>query len=168
MNRKGSLTDAMPILFGFFLFAVASLFIVYVINAISPAFNQADTPPEASALFNTGKATIPGVIDNIGAVMIIGIPLIAAGLAYMLNASAIFFWILTIFSALFVIAGGTISFLWEQIAGAGAPMAGVAAQLPIITWTMENFAIYALFVVVLLLASIFMRLRNQEGSYSGI
>lgn len=169
MTRRGSLLDTLPILIGVFMFGVAMLFMLFVLSKVAPAFNGADIPAGATTIFNAGHTALPGIYDRLGSMMIIGVPLIAAGLAYMLNASAIFFWLLTAFSALFVIAGGALSFLWEQIAGTGAPLAGVAAQLPIISWTMENFAVYALFVAVLLLASIFLRMRSQEGGrYSGI
>jgi len=168
MNKKASLLDALPILVGFFMFSVAMIFIIYVISHVTPVFNTASIDPTAQTIYNNGASQLPTIFDNLGALMIIGVPLIAAGLAYLLNANAIFFWLLTAFSALFVIAGGVISYLWEQIAGVGAPLATAAAQVPIINWTMQNYAVYAVFVVVLLLGAIFMRMRSQGGEYSGI
>lgn len=156
--------DVLPILGGVFIFAVTVLFIVYTLTSIKPFFNNPSLPSEGSELFNSASSIYPKIMDNLGVLMAVGLPLVAAALAYVLNSSPVFFWLLTGFSFIFVIFGGAISFLWEKFAGSGAPLASAAAQLPKLSWLLGNYAVYALFVIALLLGAIFMRLRGGAAN----
>jgi len=165
-NRRGSILDIAPIIVGLFFVGITVLMMIKVLGQAAPAFQDQNVSQQAKDLFSQGQSAYPNIANNFFAILFIGLPLVSASLAYLLDSNPIYFWLLFLLSAFFVIVGGVLGFIWGVIAGDGAPLAAEAAQAPIINWVLSHYALYALFIAILLLGAIFMRMRNaQEVPY---
>lgn len=164
-QKKGFVQDAITIIV--LLFSVALIFIVALqfFSGLSQGLNQSLTTPETArglAIAEQTNEDAGWVFDFIFAMLFISLPIASMILAFFNDIPSFFFWGSLGIVFLVIIFGGAFAEAWSS-AGTD-PVFGLQVQrMPITDIIMSNFGIYALFVVVIILAGTFVKTRSYGG-----
>ena len=162
MNKKGFIGDVPTTMIYTFIGAVTFLIVLTILSIFNSSF-QADSniPQAAKNISSLGITEYSNLGDGFMALILIGIPLIAAGLIYYLDSESIFFWILGSLLAVFVIGGAVFGWLWEKFT-TNTILETYVTQMPITNYVLSNFAMYSLFITVILMAGLFFKWRGNQ------
>lgn len=166
MNRKGFLGDTATIVVVLFMLAMVGVVMTLVLNAFLAAFeNDSSIPEEALNIITTGATEYPGIIDFWFVLFLVGLPLGSAILAYFNDIHPLYFWCSLLLVVLDVMFGATLSELWSAFRVDETLAVGVAG-MPMTDYILQNYAIYVLFVFVIIAMGTFVKLRQGGGYYS--
>lgn len=163
--RRGSIGDIITILMSAFFIGVVFIIIALALYHIKEAFVSADIPVEAKTLITQGESGYANILDSLLAFFFIGMPLIAGTLAFFLQTSMLFFWLVIAFSFFYILLGAVLSYLWHVSIVESGAFAMILAKMPISEWVFGNFALYSLFVVAIIVAGTFLKFRKTEAEY---
>ncbi len=159
-NKKGFVGDIIVITV--ILFACALIFVVmaYLIGTVETAFlEDSSVPQEAKSLISDAENRYPSAMDYFLAIMIVGLPLISASLAAILDVRNPFLWLMIFVQFVFILVGAALSNAWVEFTT--GEFAATAARFPITNYVLNNFAVYVLFVGAALILGLFVRGRVQ-------
>lgn len=140
--------------------AFALVLTMAVITPINNAFQDANIDNSGKEVVAGWNSALPSSFDWILAVLFIGLPLIAFGLAYVNFIPRVFFFVFI--GLLFVMAliGGVVSTMWGSVLTADI-MSDAAATMPITNFIMTNYGVY--FLITVFLISIGTYVKYGEG-----
>lgn len=165
MNNRGFIGDAFIAVLIIFAVATGIVFTSYALNKANDAISTANVSQEGKDLIAKGSGDFPGAFDAFLAILFIGFPLVAAGLAFFLDVNSVFFWILFLISFIIIIAGAAISKLWNTIFGASSELTAAANNFAITNWIMNHYALYALFSISVIIGGFYFRMRSGGNYY---
>ena len=159
MNKRGFIGDVLTILVGVFTLSIVVLVMVLVVKTFNDDFQaMPDAPAEAKAISDAAATTYPGSMDFFVVSAMFGLPIVSAALVFFLDVSAMFIWIIVIISFLYVLVAAALAIGWDAIINSAA-LSGVVATMPMTTQIMNNYALYALYAVIVIVAGMFFRMR---------
>jgi hypothetical protein len=165
MGRKGFVFDVITIIVAVFMLALVGVLCYYLLDQVQQALSvDPNTGDTANGILNWGVAKYPGIIDGLVALFIIGLPLVSAGLAYYLEVSSIFMWLMLGVVILFIIFGAILSNMWDSIMTSNPTFQGYMIKFALTNFIMSNYAMYALFATILVMGGIFLKTQTQ-GAY---
>jgi hypothetical protein len=163
MNRRASLMDV-----GYIMSVIVGMaFISVIFVVVTQGFNNAladDTniPQVAKDSTSDASLAVPGMFDFWFALFFVGLPLLSAVLAYFNKIHPLLFWAGLLYSLILIFIGNGIKDLW-----AGAKSASVfsdaSAYLPITDFVLSHFAVYVLFMVVLIAAGTYWKFAGTSS-----
>lgn len=161
MNRRGNLFDGFTIISYFVIFVLVCGIIGYVISLYNGAISaDSSIPSEAKTFVSDINSDYPVMIDGIGIFILILLPLASAALAFLNNINPIMFWV-SIFYLVFVeLMGIFYNWVWNSVLSSSTALSDYLTQLTITHFIMSNFAIYSLFVMTVIIAGVYLRMRG--------
>lgn len=163
MNRRASVSDALPIMWVLFGMAMTGLVMGIVVGVVNTDFQaDASVPTVAKTIMQTGATQFPLVMDIWFILFFIGLPLISAVLAYFDNVHPLFMWLSFLLVFVVVIVGAGIAQLWEALME-DTVLSTQAALMPITDYILSNFGLYSLFIFVIIAMGTFVKLRGRDA-----
>lgn len=161
MNKKAFIGDIFSVILLLFGTAVIFILMYFLLSKINtPLQASGDIPTESKTIMSSGLAKYPTTFDSLFALFMIGLPLVSAFLAYMLDIDSIFFWLIILMIAVIIIFGAILSNIYDVIMTSDVDLNALRGSFPIINLVMTNYAIYALFVTVIILGGILFKRRT--------
>lgn len=160
MNKQGFIGDIATILLTGFIVVLGVIIMIIILNAFNTAFQASSAiPAEGKAIMDQGATEFPQYMDYFILIMLFGLPLVAGALAYFLDISGVFFWLVVIVSFLFILLGAVIGHYWGVIT-LDALIGASAAQIPKTNFVMNHYAIHALYTIICVAAGLFFKQRR--------
>ena len=165
MNRKASMIDVFVIMGVIFAVVIGIFFFVYFQKNLSAGIR---TALPNSSITNTALVINNNIDNSSGTVLdffiimlMFSMPLISMILAFFNDVHPILLWASIGLSLVIVIAASWIAIMY------GAFVAGTlsitTSYLPMTNFMMNNFIIYSLYCIVVILAGTFIKTRNPQG-----
>jgi hypothetical protein len=164
MNRQGSIFDAFFVLGVVFLLVVVVGVGMYLAGAVNDAFQgMTDISTESKTMLQNVDNDLPGVVDLILVIIIVGLPLVSMVLAFFNNIHPVFFYVSISVLVLIVFAGIVYHDAWERFDG--TIIGEVYDGMPMTKFFMDYFGIYSLLVGVMIIIGLYMKTQAQQGYY---
>jgi len=166
MNRRGFMGDASVIILVLFLLAMVGVVMTIVLNTFSEELSSdSSIPQEAINIIQTGASEYPGIIDFWFVLFLVGFPLGSAILAYFNDIHPLYFWCSLFLVIMVVLLGAALSEFWNELRS-DETLAVAVAAMPMTDYILQNYAMYALFIFIIIAMGTFVKLRQGGGFYS--
>ena len=163
MNRAGNIMDGFGILTTIFTIGILCYVGVLFINGFNDGIQASPNLPSAATNISSGvDSDIGWVLDFFILMMFLSMPIVSMLLAFFNNIHPLFFWASLGVTMLLVIVGSAFQDSFVNLIS-GSTFGGVSAQMPWSTILFSHFGMYALFVVLVIAAGVFVKARSALG-----
>lgn len=163
MNRAGNIMDGVGILVAIFTVGILCLVGVLFINELNTGISgTSGLPSTATSMTADMNSNIGWVLDFFVLMMFLSLPIVSMLLAFFNNIHPLFFWASLGITMLLVIIGSAFGDSFVNITN-DPTLGGVSAQMPYSTLLFSHFGMYALFVVLVIAAGVFVKARSGLG-----
>lgn len=156
--------DTSTIIFVMFLAAIVCVVLLVVLGAWNAGITAIAPGSLAAELTNEATGEMPAIFDWIIFLLLIGLPLIAFGLAFINNIPAIFFWLSAAVIFVTTLIGLAFSNLWGML-GTSEMLLSTMMTMQRTHFIMENFGIYSVFVFFLIAAGTYVKMNTPGRAF---
>ena len=160
MNKKGTLFDGVVAVFWVFVIAICCIAMLFASTLFNEQISQdpqmTDYTKQVVAEYDNNLAWI---YDFLCVILLISLPMGAAILAFVNDIPPFLFVIVAILNGITIIMGSIFSDSWNEMISHDAT-AAIAARIPITNYIIQNFGLYATFVVMVILFGVYVKIRN--------
>lgn len=166
MNRRGNIFDAFIVLGVAFMLAVTVGVGLYFAGNVNTAVQEmTGISTEAKTMTSNINNDLPGFVDLLMVIILVGLPLVSMVLAFFNNVHPLFFYVSVAVLVLVVFAGIVLKTGWEKLDG--TIIGTVYDDLPMTDFFMNNFGVYSILVGMMIAIGLYMKTQAQQGPPGG-
>lgn len=164
MNRRGNIFDSVGIIVTVFTIAILCVVgVLFVQKLYVGITSTTGLPSTATNMVTDMNTDIGWVLDFFIAMLFIAMPIGSMLLAFFNNIHPLFFWASIGVTMLVIIIGSAFGDAFVSFMNSDT-ITGATSEMPITTTIFNHFAMYSLFVVLIIAAGVFVKSR-QIGGY---
>lgn len=165
MNKRGNITDAFLIIIIIAGLSIVAFFFVFASERLMDGLGN--TPviaatPTSAGMINDVDTNLPWVVDFILIMIMFGLPLISMILAFFNNISPFFFFASVGLTMLFLVVSSWMGDVWTSFTR-NQDMAATQSELPMTDFVMDNYPLYAMYSIIMIIIGVFLKNRNSSG-----
>lgn len=165
MNRRGNINDTLLIIVIIAGLAIFAFFFVFATHRVMDGLSGTpviSATPTSAGMINDIDTNTPWVFDFIIIMMMFGLPLLSMILAFFNNISPFFFFASIGLTMLFLVVSSWMGDVWTSFTN-DADMGSTQYELPMTDFVMDNFSLYTMYCVTMIVVGVFLKNQNSAG-----